>query len=134
MFGIGHRALPWRLSFCSPHNRVRGGRRGGDADRLAGEGGRHRGLARRRWRYGVGSVAQVRLAASYISIEVGRSLTQLALAAPPFRFRASAWGQSSFARRRTRQRPGYSRCAAISSLVNSITGFTSLSWISSHWA
>jgi hypothetical protein len=32
----------------------------------------------------------------------------------------------------THRGPGYPRCAAISSLVNSTTGFTSLSWISSH--
>jgi hypothetical protein len=38
-------------------------------------------LARRRRRYGVGFVAQVRGAASYISIEVGRSLTGAASAA-----------------------------------------------------
>jgi hypothetical protein len=38
------------------------------------------------------------------------------------------------ARRQSYQGPGYSRCSAISSLVNSITGFASLSWISSHRA
>jgi hypothetical protein len=58
-----------------PHNRVRGGCRGGDADRFGGEARRARSLARRRWGYGVGSVAQVRGAAAYVSIEVGRSLT-----------------------------------------------------------
>jgi hypothetical protein len=50
-------------------------------DRLGNEGGRDRSLARRRRRYGVGFVTQVRGAASYISIEVGRSLTGAASAA-----------------------------------------------------
>jgi len=61
-----------------PDNRIRDGYDGRDADRLGDEGGRDRSLARRRWGFGVGFVAQVRGAASYISIDVGRSLTDLA--------------------------------------------------------
>jgi hypothetical protein len=61
-----------------PDNRASDDHHGGDADRLGDEGRRDRNLARRRRRYGMGFVAQVLGKASYISIEVGRSLTDLA--------------------------------------------------------
>jgi len=83
MSEIGRRGACGGCHSARPRNRVRNLSHGRDADRLGDEGGRDRNLARRRWRYGVGFVAQVRgAAASYISIEVGRSLTELALAWP----------------------------------------------------
>jgi hypothetical protein len=66
-----------------PHNRIRCGYHGRDAGRRDGAGGRDRHLVRPRCRYGMGSVAPVRPAARYISIEVGRSLTVWRGARPP---------------------------------------------------
>jgi len=57
-----------------PNNRVRGGCHGGDDDRRAGQARRARGLDRRRWRCGVGSVAQIRTAAQSVSVGAGRGL------------------------------------------------------------
>jgi hypothetical protein len=79
--GGAHGAFTWGVVSVWPHNRVRDDYDGENSDRLRGQSGRDRSLAPRRWCYGVGFVAQVRRATSYNSIEVGRSLTELALAA-----------------------------------------------------
>ena len=77
-FGLGVAALiPVR-----PHDRPFGPYGIGDANRLADEGGGDGSLHLRGWCCRMGSIAQVRGAVPYISIDVGRSLTGLALAWP----------------------------------------------------
>jgi hypothetical protein len=127
----GGRNEQWsKLGICSgcrgsqsarPRNRIRSGCHGGDAGRLDGAGRHDRHLARCRWCYGMGSVAQVRGPAPYISIKVVRSLTD--------------WGLLTAARQRNApagragSRPlmpcSYPRSADINSLVNWITPTTS---------
>jgi hypothetical protein len=91
MFGLGvWPSLGGSHSAC-PRNRVRGGCRGADGDGLGDEARRPRGLAGSRGRCGVRSAAQVRLAASHILVEVGRSLTEPAVAIGAIGAPGSGW-------------------------------------------